>query len=56
VEHLGIVEVRDDPVLGRLPYLAPPADYSATGTGPLGRAPLLGEHNDEILSALTQAV
>jgi formyl-CoA transferase len=56
VEHLRIVEVRDDPVLGRLPYLAPPADYSVTGTEPLGRAPRLGEHNDEILSTLTQAV
>jgi crotonobetainyl-CoA:carnitine CoA-transferase CaiB-like acyl-CoA transferase len=56
VEHLGIVVVRDDDVLGRLPFLLPPGNYATTPTAALGRAPLLGEHNAEVLGRLAPAV
>jgi crotonobetainyl-CoA:carnitine CoA-transferase CaiB-like acyl-CoA transferase len=38
------------PVLGRLKTLGSPIKLSATPTNPHRPAPLLGEHNDEILS------
>jgi crotonobetainyl-CoA:carnitine CoA-transferase CaiB-like acyl-CoA transferase len=42
----------DHPVLGRLKTLGSPIKMSATPTDASRRAPLLGEHTDEVLTEL----
>jgi crotonobetainyl-CoA:carnitine CoA-transferase CaiB-like acyl-CoA transferase len=46
----GMVLETDHPVLGRLRTLGSPIKMSATPADPSRRAPLLGEHTDEILT------
>ena len=52
VKHLGIVEVGDDPVLGRIPRFRPPVTWTKETPDLMGRPPQLGEHTDEILAEL----
>lgn len=52
VQHLGIMEVVEDPVLGRIPRFRPPVKWSGINPDPVARPPKLGEHTEEILSEL----
>ena len=55
VRHLGIVEIEDDPVLGRIPRFRPPVTWSGLTPDPVRRPPTLGEHTEEILAELHKA-
>ncbi|MBI2319303.1 MAG: CoA transferase [Betaproteobacteria bacterium] len=55
VRHLGIVEIEDDPVLGRIPRFRPPVKWSGVTPDLMSRPPQLGEHTEEILAELRQA-
>jgi crotonobetainyl-CoA:carnitine CoA-transferase CaiB-like acyl-CoA transferase len=46
----GVVEVPDEH--GSMSMVATPADFHGTPAGPRFRAPLLGEHTDEVLAEL----
>ena len=54
LQHLGIVEVEQDPVLGRIPRFRPPVKWSGTTPDLVSRPPQLGEHTEEILAELRQ--
>ena len=49
---VGMFETHDHPTSGRVRHPRHPARFGATPTGPGGRAPVLGEHTDEILGEL----
>jgi len=55
VRHLGIVEVEEDPVLGRIPRFRPPVTWSGLTPDLVSRPPTLGEHTEEILAELRQS-
>lgn len=52
VKHLGIVEIEDDPILGRIPRFRPPVKWSGVTPDLMSRPPQLGEHTDAILAEL----
>ncbi|MBI4493506.1 MAG: CoA transferase [Chloroflexi bacterium] len=56
VQHLGIVDVEEDPSLGPIPRFRPPARFSEDTPPVLARPPLLGEHTREILDELGSRV
>lgn len=55
VRHLGVVEVGDDPVLGRIPRFRPPVKWTGITPDLMSRPPQLGEHTEEILAELRRS-
>ena len=55
VRHLGIMEVEEDPVLGRIPRFRPPVKWTGVTPDLIRRPPKLGEHTQEILAELHQS-
>ena len=49
LRHLGILDVLDEPGVGPMPQIRPPALFGGTALPPVARAPYLGEHTDELL-------
>ncbi len=47
--HSGAWFEFDDPTLGRVCHLGHPADFERTPVNAARRAPMLGEHNEELL-------
>ena len=45
---LGIVDTVDEPGLGPMPRIRPPAHFGGQPLSPVGRAPFLGEHTQEV--------
>ena len=53
---LGSFEAEDHPLLGSVRNVAPPVHFGGNRTTPVGRAPALGQHNDEIIPALRKSL
>jgi crotonobetainyl-CoA:carnitine CoA-transferase CaiB-like acyl-CoA transferase len=51
LEHLGIIDVLDEPGIGPMPQIRPPALFGGAALPPAARAPYLGEHTAEVLGA-----
>ena len=51
LRHLGILDVLDEPGVGPMPQIRPPALFGGAPLPPVSRAPYLGEHTDELLGA-----
>jgi crotonobetainyl-CoA:carnitine CoA-transferase CaiB-like acyl-CoA transferase len=51
LQHLGIIDVLDEPGIGPMPQIRPPALFGGAALPAVHRAPYLGEHTDEILGA-----
>ena len=49
LQHLGIIDVLDEPDIGPMPQIRPPALFGGTALPAVRRAPYLGEHTDELL-------
>jgi crotonobetainyl-CoA:carnitine CoA-transferase CaiB-like acyl-CoA transferase len=49
LQHLGIIDVLDEPDIGPMPQIRPPALFGGTALPAVRRAPHLGEHTDELL-------
>ena len=49
LQHLGIIDVLDEPDIGPMPQIRPPALFGGVALPAVRRAPYLGEHTDEIL-------
>jgi crotonobetainyl-CoA:carnitine CoA-transferase CaiB-like acyl-CoA transferase len=49
LQHLGIIDVLDEPGIGPMPQIRPPALFGGAALPPVARAPFLGEHTDELL-------
>ena len=49
LRHLGIIDVLDEPGIGPMPQIRPPALFGGSALPPVRRAPRLGEHNAEVL-------
>jgi crotonobetainyl-CoA:carnitine CoA-transferase CaiB-like acyl-CoA transferase len=49
LQHLGIIDVLDEPGIGPMPQIRPPALFGGAALPPVARAPYLGEHTDELL-------
>ncbi|MDP9428067.1 MAG: CoA transferase [Actinomycetota bacterium] len=49
LQHLGIIDVLDEPGIGPMPQIRPPALFGGAALPAVGRAPYLGEHTDELL-------
>ncbi|MDP9429016.1 MAG: CoA transferase [Actinomycetota bacterium] len=49
LRHLGILDVLDEPRVGPMPQIRPPALFGGAALPPVARAPYLGEHTDELL-------
>jgi len=49
---VGMFETHDHPTSGRVRHPRHPAQFPATPAGRVGRAPVLGEHTDEVLREL----
>jgi formyl-CoA transferase len=52
VRHLGVVQEVEHPHYGRVQVVGPPAAFSESDVGIQSPPPLLGEHNQEILTRL----
>jgi crotonobetainyl-CoA:carnitine CoA-transferase CaiB-like acyl-CoA transferase len=50
LQHLGIIDVLDEPGIGPMPQIRPPALFGGAALPPVHRAPYLGEHTDEVLA------
>jgi crotonobetainyl-CoA:carnitine CoA-transferase CaiB-like acyl-CoA transferase len=50
MQHLGLIDVLDDPDLGALPQIRPPAHWGGTPLPPVARAPHLGEHTESVFA------
>jgi crotonobetainyl-CoA:carnitine CoA-transferase CaiB-like acyl-CoA transferase len=51
LQHLGIIDVLDEPDIGPMPQIRPPALFGGSALPAVHRAPYLGEHTDEIRGA-----
>ncbi len=51
---LGIVDMVDEPGLGRMPRIRPPALFGGEALAPATRAPFLGEHTEEVFEEAGQ--
>jgi len=49
LQHLGIIDVLDEPDIGPMPQIRPPALFGGSALPAVRRAPYLGEHTDEVL-------
>ena len=49
LRHLGIIDVLDEPGIGPMPQIRPPALVGGAALSPVARAPYLGEHTAEVL-------
>jgi crotonobetainyl-CoA:carnitine CoA-transferase CaiB-like acyl-CoA transferase len=49
MRHLGIIDVLDEPGIGPMPQIRPPALFGGAALPAVARAPYLGEHMDEVL-------
>jgi crotonobetainyl-CoA:carnitine CoA-transferase CaiB-like acyl-CoA transferase len=49
LQHLGIIDVLDEPDIGPMPQIRPPALFGGNALPAVRRAPYLGEHTDELL-------
>ncbi len=49
---LGIIDVLDDPAIGPMPQIRPPALWGGAPLPPVPRAPYLGEHTEAVLAEL----
>ncbi|MFE3036546.1 CaiB/BaiF CoA transferase family protein [Streptomyces canus] len=52
IQHRGMLIEVEDPASGRLPMLANPIRFTATPVEGYAPPPMLGEHTDEVLTAL----
>jgi crotonobetainyl-CoA:carnitine CoA-transferase CaiB-like acyl-CoA transferase len=52
VEHLGLVQEVEHSHYGKVKVVGPPATFSESAVGIQCPPPLLGEHNEEILTLL----
>jgi crotonobetainyl-CoA:carnitine CoA-transferase CaiB-like acyl-CoA transferase len=52
VNHRGVLQEAEHPVIGTYRTIAPPVIFSASGQRELAPAPLVAEHSDEILAEL----
>lgn len=52
VRHLGLVQEVEHPLYGKVKVVGPPVSFSASKIGISAPPPLLGEHNEEILTSL----
>lgn len=52
VLHLGLVKEVDHPAYGKVKVVGPPATFSESAIGIQSPPPMLGEHNEEILTRL----
>jgi crotonobetainyl-CoA:carnitine CoA-transferase CaiB-like acyl-CoA transferase len=50
--HLGIIDVLDEPGIGPMPQIRPPALFGGDPLPAVRRAPYLGEHTEELLRAV----
>ncbi len=55
VQHLGIMEIEEDPVLGRIPRFRAPVKWSGVTPDLVCRPPTLGEHTEQILAELARS-
>ena len=51
LQHLGIIDVLDEPGIGPMPQIRPPALFGGAALPAVRRAPHLGEHTEELLGA-----
>jgi crotonobetainyl-CoA:carnitine CoA-transferase CaiB-like acyl-CoA transferase len=51
---LGIIDTVEDPDVGTMPRIRPPVHIDGAPLPPVPRAPLLGEHNEEVLGELAR--
>ena len=49
LQHLGIIDVLDEPGIGAMPQIRPPALFGGVALPAVRRAPHLGEHTNEVL-------
>ena len=49
LQHLGMIDVLDEPGLGPMPQIRPPALFGGSALPAVHRAPYLGEHTEEVL-------
>lgn len=49
---LGIVDIIDEPGIGAMPRIRPPAHWGGEPLPHISRAPFLGEHNDEVFEEI----
>jgi crotonobetainyl-CoA:carnitine CoA-transferase CaiB-like acyl-CoA transferase len=54
LQHLGIIDVLDEPGIGPMPQIRPPALFGGSALPAVRRAPYLGEHTDELLGATVE--
>jgi crotonobetainyl-CoA:carnitine CoA-transferase CaiB-like acyl-CoA transferase len=52
IQHRGMLIEVEDPASGQLPMLANPIRFTATPVEGYAPPPALGEHTDEVLTAL----
>jgi crotonobetainyl-CoA:carnitine CoA-transferase CaiB-like acyl-CoA transferase len=52
MKHLGLIDVLDDPDLGALPQIRPPAHWGGAPLPAVARAPHLGEHTESLFAEI----
>ena len=52
VLHLGLIKEIEHPKYGKVKIVGPPASFSGSAVGVQSPPPILGEHNQEILTQL----
>lgn len=52
LQHLSLFGTTEDATVGIVPDLRPPAHWNGRPLPPIDRAPLVGEHNDEIIATV----
>ena len=55
MQHLGVIDVVEEPEIGPMPQIRPPAAFNGSVLPPVPRAPYLGEHTDSILESAREA-
>lgn len=51
LQYLGIIDVMEEPDIGPMPQIRPPALWGGTALPAVRRAPHLGEHSEELLGS-----
>lgn len=49
LQHLGVIDTLEEPGVGLMPQIRPPALFGGAPLSAVARAPFLGEHTDEVL-------
>lgn len=55
LQHLGFIDVVDEPGVGPMPRIRPPVAFGGSTLPPAARAPYLGEHTQEVLDEICRA-